>query len=225
MADSEAAATQLASTAPMRTAPATPKSEKPKAETAAAEPQTDAALSQSSAALTDAKAEPQTDPALSATSAALTDAKPKAETGTAEPQTGTALPPTSAALTDADPKADMAAPAPESVAALPPPPVAAPAASEPVSAAHKTSAIAGRRLVVQLGSFQAEANAHKLTSQLKEKGIEDLVVIHDRDRQGRDWYVVRTADFATREAAEAVAQSIRDAGQADARVIRVSLSD
>ena len=79
--------------------------------------------------------------------------------------------------------------------------------------------------MVQLGSFQAEANAHKLTSQLKDKGISDLVVIHDRDRQGRDWYVVRTADFATQEAAEAVAQSIRDAGQADARVIRISANE
>jgi septal ring-binding cell division protein DamX len=97
--------------------------------------------------------------------------------------------------------------------------------SEPGSTAHKTRAVAGKRVVVQLGSFQAEANAHKLTSQLKEKGIADLVVIHDRDRQGRDWYVVRTADFASQEAAEAVAQSIRSAGQADARVIRISSSD
>ena len=222
-ADSEAAATQLASAAPMPTAPATPKSEKPKAETAAAEPQTETAPAEPRAET--ATAEPQTDAALSPTSTALTDAKPKAETSSAEPQSDAALPATSAALTDADPKADMVAQAPQSVAALPPPPVAAPATSEPTSAAHKTPAVAGKRLVVQLGSFQAEANAHKLTSQLKEKGIADLVVIHDRDREGRDWYVVRTADFATREAAEAVAQSIRDAGQTDARVIRVSSID
>jgi cell division protein FtsN len=117
----------------------------------------------------------------------------------------------------------MASGEPQSVAALPAP-VAAPAPSEPVSPAHKTRVVASKRLVVQLGSFQAEANAHKLTSQLKEKGISDLVVIHDRDRQGRDWYVVRTADFATEEAAEAVAQSIRNAGQADVRVVRISSS-
>ncbi|MGH7124846.1 MAG: SPOR domain-containing protein, partial [Stellaceae bacterium] len=92
------------------------------------------------------------------------------------------------------------------------------------STGHKTSAVGGKRLVVQLGSFQAEANANKLTSQLKAKGIADLVVVHDRDRQGRDWYVVRTPDFATQEAAEAVAQSIRDAGDADARIIHISAS-
>jgi septal ring-binding cell division protein DamX len=85
-------------------------------------------------------------------------------------------------------------------------------------------AVGGKRLVVQLGSFQAEANANKLTSQLKAKGITDLVIVHDRDRQGRDWYVVRTADFATQEAAEAVAQSIRDAGDADARIIHIASS-
>ena len=175
-AEGEAAATQLASTAPVRAKHAAPKAEKPMPETAAAEPQTEAAP-----------------------------------------------PPTSATLTDPNPKADMASGEPQSVAAVPAP-VAAPAPSEPVSPAHKTPAVASKRLVVQLGSFQAEANAHKLTSQLKEKGISDLVVIHDRDRQGRDWYVVRTADFATEEAAEAVAQSIRNAGQADVRVVRISSS-
>ena len=113
---------------------------------------------------------------------------------------------------------------PTSTAALPPVPVSAPATSAPASTAHKTPAGGGKRLVVQLGSFQAEANANKLTSQLKAKGITDLVIVHDRDRQGRDWYVVRTADFATQEAAEAVAQSIRDAGDADARIIHIASS-
>jgi Flp pilus assembly protein TadD len=118
-----------------------------------------------------------------------------------------------------------AAPDPQSVAALPAAPVAPAAASAPAVAPHKSPAVAGKRLVVQLGSFAAESNAHKLTSQLKDKGIAELMVVHDRDRQGRDWYVVRTADFASQEAAEAVAQSIRDAGQADARVIRISSSN
>jgi Flp pilus assembly protein TadD/septal ring-binding cell division protein DamX len=118
-------------------------------------------------------------------------------------------------------KAETASTEPPSTASLPPTPVSAPATSAPVSTAHKTAAAGGKRLVVQLGSFQAEANANKLTSQLKAKGISDLVIIHDRDRQGRDWYVVRTADFATQEAAEAVAQSIRDAGDADARIIHI----
>jgi Flp pilus assembly protein TadD/cell division protein FtsN len=193
-AGGEAAATQLASAAPVPTAPAALTAEKPKAEMAE---------------------QPKTEMAE----------KPKAETAAAEPQSEAALPATSAAVTDANPKAEMPAAEPQSVAALPAAPEASPATSEPVSAAHKTPALAGKRLVVQLGSFQAEANAHKLTSQLKEKGIADLVVIHDRDRQGRDWYVVRTADFASQEAAEAVAQSIRDAGQADARVIRISSSN
>jgi Flp pilus assembly protein TadD len=128
-----------------------------------------------------------------------------------------------AAPNAAKPKAETKAP-PQSEAALPPPtPASAP--STPIATAHKTPAVAaGKRLVVQLGSFMAEANAQRLTSQLKAKGIADLVVIHDRDGQGRDWYIVRTTDFATPEAAEAVAQSIRNAGQADARVIRISAS-
>ncbi len=114
---------------------------------------------------------------------------------------------------------------PQSVAALPVAPATPAATSAPPVVAHKSPAVAGKRLVVQLGTFAAESNAHKLTSQLKDKGIAELMVIHDRDRQGRDWYVVRTADFASQEAAEAVAQSIRDAGQADARVMRISTSD
>ncbi len=128
------------------------------------------------------------------------------------------------------PKAETASTEAPSAPALPPTPVSAPTtvststASTPVSTAHKAPAVAGKRLVVQLGSFQAEANANKLTSQLKAKGITDLVIVHDRDRQGRDWYVVRTSDFATQEAAEAVAQSIRDAGDADARIIRIASS-
>ena len=97
----------------------------------------------------------------------------------------------------------------------------APAATAPVVTAHKSSA-GGKRVVVQLGSFQEEANANKLTSKLKAKGIADLVVTHERDRQGRDWYVVRTSDFATEEAAQAVVQSIRDAGDADARIIHIA---
>jgi Flp pilus assembly protein TadD/septal ring-binding cell division protein DamX len=126
-------------------------------------------------------------------------------------------------------KAEPVSTEPPAAADLPPTPIpvsapaaGAPPASAPVSIAHKTPAVAGKRLVVQLGSFQAEANANKLTSTLKAKGIADLVVVHDRDRQGRDWYVVRTPDFATQEAAEAVAQSIRDAGDADARIIHIS---
>ncbi len=123
-------------------------------------------------------------------------------------------------------KVEPAASDAQPVASLPPAPVApAPAASAPTPSAQKASVDGGKRLVVQLGSFLAEANAERLTSQLKTKGIADLVVVHDRDRHGRDWYVVRTADFASSDAAEAVAQSIRNAGQPDARVIRISTAD
>jgi multidrug efflux system membrane fusion protein len=94
-------------------------------------------------------------------------------------------------------------------------------ASDPPPAADRSPAASGKRLVVQLGSFQLEANAHRFTSQLKAKGI-DVVIVHDRDRRGGDWYVVRTPDFASQEAAEAVAQSIRSAGEAQARVMWVS---
>ena len=112
------------------------------------------------------------------------------------------------------PKAQVASTEPASAPAPAP-------ASTPLVTAHKTSS-GGKRLVVQLGSFQEEANANKLTAKLKAKGIADLVVTHERDRQGRDWYVVRTSDFATEEAAQAVVQSIRDAGDADARIIHIA---
>ncbi|HKX07505.1 MAG TPA: tetratricopeptide repeat protein [Stellaceae bacterium] len=118
-------------------------------------------------------------------------------------------------------KAQLASTEPPSAPAPSPTPVSAPATTTPVVTAHKASA-GGKRLVVQLGSFQEEANANKLTSKLKAKGIADLVVTHERDRQGRDWYVVRTSDFATEEAAQAVVQSIRDAGDADARIIHIA---
>jgi Flp pilus assembly protein TadD/cell division protein FtsN len=118
----------------------------------------------------------------------------------------------------AKPKAETPSTEPQSEAALTP----APATPAPAANAHKTPAVSGKHLVVQLGSFLAETNAQKLTSQLKAKGIADLVITHDRDRQGRDWYIVRTADFATQEAAESVAQSIRNTGEADARIIRIS---
>ena len=134
-----------------------------------------------------------------------------------------AMPPP-AAMKPAKRKAEVATTDPVSTATLPPTPVSAPATSAPPATAHKTATVGGKRLVVQLGSFQAEANANKLTSQLKAKGIADLVIVHYSDRQGRDWYAVRTSDFATQEAAEAVAQSIRDAGDADARIIRIAAS-
>ncbi|HXP74552.1 MAG TPA: tetratricopeptide repeat protein [Stellaceae bacterium] len=167
------------------------------------------APSQSAKAATDDD-EAAANQVASATPMAMTPAAPKA----AKPKVESAQVETA--------KVEPASTEPQSEAALPPP---APAASAPVAVVHKTPAVAGKRLVVQLGSFQDESNAHKLTSHLKAKGIADLVVIHDRDRQGRDWYVVRTEDFATQEAAEAVAQSIRNAGQGDARVIRIASSD
>lgn len=97
-----------------------------------------------------------------------------------------------------------------------------PTDSAAASSVHKAAGVAGKRIVVQAGAFQSEANAYKLTKQLGAKGIASLTVIHDRDREGRDWYIVRTSEFATREGAEAVAQSIRDAGQSAAMVMRIT---
>jgi len=88
---------------------------------------------------------------------------------------------------------------------------------------HKLAAVTDKHIVVQVGSFHDEANANKLTKQLAAKGIANFSVVHDRDRQGRDWYVVRSSEFATREAAEAVAQSIRNAGDnTPAMVVRIA---
>jgi len=111
---------------------------------------------------------------------------------------------------------------PASAPAMVATPISAPVQSAPASMPHKAPAVGGKRLVVQLGSFQAEANANKLTAQLKAKGIADLQIVRYSDRQGREWFAVRTPDFATQEAAEAVAQSIRDAGDADIRIIHIA---
>jgi septal ring-binding cell division protein DamX len=97
-----------------------------------------------------------------------------------------------------------------------------PAVGSAASSNRKAAAVAGKRIVVQAGAFQSEANAHNLTKQLGAKGIASLTVVHDRDRDGRDWYIVRSSEFATREGAEAVAQSIRDAGQSAAMVMRIT---
>jgi Flp pilus assembly protein TadD/cell division protein FtsN len=132
-----------------------------------------------------------------------------------------ALPPPSA-LKPVKHKAEVASTEPAAPQTMTPTPISAPAQSAPAAMPHKTTAVGGKRIVVQLGSFQAEANANKLTSQLKAKGIADLQIVHYSDRQGREWYAVRTPDFATQEAAEAVAQSIRDAGDADVRIVHIA---
>jgi cell division septation protein DedD len=74
--------------------------------------------------------------------------------------------------------------------------------------------------VVQLGSFASEANAHKLADQLNHKGY-DVAVVHNRDRDGRDWFVVRAGGYASADEAAAAARHMREAEQVPAMVVRL----
>ena len=95
----------------------------------------------------------------------------------------------------------------------PPAPAAAPAA-------RKTADAGERRIVVQIGSFQVEANAHKALDQVVGKGFKDFAIVHDHDRQGREWWVVRTGTLSD-EAATAMARDLHKAGES-AVVVRSS---
>jgi Flp pilus assembly protein TadD len=112
-----------------------------------------------------------------------------------------------------------AVPAPRKAATSPRSIVPSPDATAPKTAA------AGARIaiVVQVGSFEAEANAHKLSEKLAAKGY-NLVVIHEHDRRGKEWYVVRSNNFEHQEAAELMAQELRNIGELGAMVVHVPSS-
>ncbi len=78
----------------------------------------------------------------------------------------------------------------------------------------------GMRIVVQIASFEAEATARKLSEKLAAKGY-NLVVARDHDRHGKEWFAVRTSDFASQEAAEMTAQELRNLGEFSAMVVRL----
>lgn len=93
-----------------------------------------------------------------------------------------------------------------------------------VPTAPKTAAPGARiAIAVQVGSFEAEANAHKLSEKLAAKGY-NLVVIHEHDRRGKEWYVVRSNNFEHQEAAELMAQELRNIGELGAMVVHLPSS-
>ena len=92
------------------------------------------------------------------------------------------------------------------------------AAAEPP--APKSMKAASSGFAVQLGAFANEANARKLVEQLNGKGY-DTAVAHHRDRDGRDWYVVRAAGYASAEEAESAARHLREAEQLPAVVVHL----
>jgi DedD protein len=92
------------------------------------------------------------------------------------------------------------------------------ATSEPRAPKAMTSAAAG--FAVQLGAFANEANARKLVDQLNGKGY-DAAVAHHKDRDGRDWYVVRAGGYASADEAESAARHMREAEQLPAVVVHL----
>ena len=107
-------------------------------------------------------------------------------------------------------------------AAVEPPPAAAPAEQAPPASAPTVAAKAATNagFAVQLGAFASEANAKKLAEQLNRKGYE-VAVAHHRDREGRDWFVVRAGGYANAEEAAAAARHLREAERVPAVVVHL----
>jgi Flp pilus assembly protein TadD/cell division protein FtsN len=74
--------------------------------------------------------------------------------------------------------------------------------------------------VVQVGSFASAANAKKLADHLNRKGY-DMAVVHNRDRDGRDWFIVRAGGYANADEAAAAARHMREAEQVPAMVVHL----
>ncbi len=111
------------------------------------------------------------------------------------------------------------APPPKRKSAIPLRPVTADMATTTTPAVHKV-ATRGMRIVVQIASFEVETNARKLSEKLAAKGY-NLVVARDHDRHGKEWFAVRTSDLASQEAAEMMAQELRNLGEFSAMVVRL----
>ena len=183
--------------------------------------------------------EPQsaaTEPQPVAAAAEPMPAAPEAATAAAAPAPAPSdVPEATAApvkLAKADPSSMPAAPAPaasdEPATAVTPEPAPAEtavAAAEPGSdPAHdnaaKAAPAAAGGFALQLGSFSSEGNARKLADQLNQKGYA-VAVVHNRDRDGRDWYIVRAGGYATADEAGAAARHMREAEQVPAVVVHL----
>lgn len=110
-------------------------------------------------------------------------------------------------------------PPPKRKSAIPLRPVTADMATTMTPGMHKVAA-RGMRIVVQIASFESETHARRLSEKLAAKGYK-LVVARDHDRQGKEWFAVRTSDLASQEAAEMMAQELRNLGEFSAMVVRL----
>ena len=162
---------------------------------------------------------PAAAPAAAATVAAEPwKAAPARQQATAEPPA--AMPaPAPAALPAQAAAIDPAAGAPAAAGAKPAPEPAAAPDAQPAAGAPATTGAEG--FVLQLGSFSLEANARHLAEHLSQKGYE-AVVLHRRDRDGREWFVVRAGAYASADVAAAAARHIREAEQVPAVVVHLA---
>lgn len=127
--------------------------------------------------------------------------------------------------------APVSLPSPPSEAAAPAsakPAVAKPAvlaagtpAPSPPSAQAETTAVPAGHFVVQLGAFSIEAYAKKLVARCAEKGM-TVSMTRSVDRQQRVWFVVRTAAFASAEAAQSALQQAQAIGGVQPEIMHLS---
>jgi septal ring-binding cell division protein DamX len=161
------------------------------------------------------------------------DAVEEPKPAPAEPPAAASPPETaSPALADAPhdppaPSATAASPAPETAS-----PVLADAPPDPPAAlAPKLPAIAqaapekpvlrssGDHFLVQLGYFMTPVTAQKVADQFAASGIV-VTVTHATDREGQDWYAVRTGEFASAEEATGVLHMIESIGGVQPMLVR-----
>jgi Flp pilus assembly protein TadD len=123
---------------------------------------------------------------------------------TAEQETNRDLPPVQASQAMQYFR-QFAAPEPAQVAAVPQP-SQAPAAPPP-----RTAATAGDLFAVQLGSYRSAAAAQHAVASFDGKSVAGKLA-HRRGSDGRDWYVVVTAEFASQDEALSALRSAQSAG-------------
>jgi Flp pilus assembly protein TadD/cell division septation protein DedD len=224
------AATAPGATTPAATAPAaTPPAPMPSmADIASAERRTPAAQVAQADPPAPAPAQQQAAasvPAAAGSTAAATPAgDPPAEQQAAASAPAAAAPtPLVPAASDAPPampaKADAettASPPSEQQASTPADPPASPVASTEMPET-------GEGFVVQVGAFASAANAKKLADHLNRKGY-DMAVVHNRDSDGRDWFIVRAGGYANADEAAAAARHMREAEQVPAMVVHLKKS-
>jgi len=147
------------------------------------------------------------------------------QTSLADPEPAAAAAPEQPAMNsapDMSGKQSNAMPAPPATGAAAEPSLPAPTAVAPVVPAKQTAATistahAGHvmvdRYAVQLGSYVLEESAHKVVETFTAKGIA-VTLSRSNDKDGREWFVVRSRDFETAQDATSAMQMIQSMGGA-----------